>query len=98
MTRTVRIEKRQRGFFGQIFKWLFIIFNALMLIWLVAYWAELGEMSSSIQSDAESAGLAIGGTIGSGMLLTFWVLGDIILGLFVLFTRGKKVITEEVVQ
>ncbi|WP_156453336.1 hypothetical protein [Polycladidibacter hongkongensis] len=55
-------------------------------------------MSSSIQSDAESAGLAIGGTIGSGMLLTFWVLGDIILGLFVLFTRGKKVITEEVVQ
>lgn len=32
---------------------------------------------------------AIGGTIGTGVLISFWGFGDLILGLLVLFTRPK---------
>jgi hypothetical protein len=67
-----------------------------MLLWLLAYWTQLG--STAATSEAEQAGRAIGGAIGSGMLLTMWALGDIILGLFVLLSRGRKTIIEETVQ
>lgn len=93
MATIVRKEKRKRGFFGWVFLILFLGFNALMVLWLGAYWAALSDMETS--SSAEAAGAAIGGTIGSGMLLTLWVFGDIILGIFVLLTRGQKIIIEE---
>lgn len=96
MAKIIRKETRKRGFFGWIFRAIFILFNILMLLWLFSYWGSLSEMNTS--SDAERAGAAIGGTIASGMILTIWVLGDIILGLFVLFTRGRKTIIEETVE
>lgn len=40
-------------------------------------------------SGAEQAGAAIGIGIGPMLILSIWVIGDIILGLFVLFTRPK---------
>jgi membrane associated rhomboid family serine protease len=93
---TIQREVRKRGFFGYLFKWLFIVFNVLMLIWLIAYWAQIGGMVSGLESDAEKAGGAIGATLGTSMLLFFWVAGAIILGLFTLLTRGRSVyITEE---
>ena len=95
MTTIIRKEVRKRGFLGWIFLLLFIAFNLLMLAWLVGYWSMLGGMQPG--SDAEEAGRAIGGAIGSGMLLTVWALGDIILGLFVLLSRGRKTIIEETV-
>lgn len=98
MSRIVRTETRKRGFFGHIFKWLFILFNAMMVVWLIAYFAQVGDVAGSATSDAERAGAAIGGTLGTGILVSFWAAGDIILGLFVLLTRGKKVIVEEAVQ
>jgi hypothetical protein len=96
MTRTVRTETRKRGFFGKLFKFAFILFNLAMLIWLAGYWAALSEID--VSAAGAETGRAIGGTIGTGMLFGFWVAGDIILGLFVLFTRGSKVIVEEAVQ
>lgn len=96
MARIIRKETRKRGFFGWLFLLLFIGFNLLMLLWLVSYWSHLGALSPA--SDAERAGTAIGGTIGSGMLITLWAMGDIILGLFVLLTRGRKTIIEETVE
>jgi hypothetical protein len=89
----IQREVRKRGFFGIIFKWLFILFNLLMAVWLFAYWAQLGGMKTA--SDAERVGQAIGGTIGTGMLLFFWVAGAIILGLFTLLTRGKVYLIAE---
>jgi hypothetical protein len=83
----LRIPKR--GFFGKLFKLIFIGFNILMGIWLFSYWGSLGEMTSSIGSEAEKVGTAIGGTIGTGFIVVMWVFGDIILGLFVHFTRPK---------
>ncbi|HTO29626.1 MAG TPA: hypothetical protein VL202_00380 [Pararhizobium sp.] len=96
MATIVRRETRKRGFFGWIFLILFILFNLLMVWWLLAYWSSLASTTSA--SDAEAAGKAIGGTIGSGMLIFLWAAGDVILGLFVLLTRGRKIIIEETVS
>ena len=96
MTKIIRRETRKRGFFGWIFLILFILFNVLMALWLFAYWSSLANMSAG--SDAEAAGRAIGGTIGSGMLVFLWAAGDVVLGLFVLLTRGRKTIIEETVS
>lgn len=86
----VQLRKAKRGFFGTLFKWGFIAFNILMAIWVFSYWGTVGELSSTATSEAEQAGAAIGATIGTGMLFGIWVIGDIILGLFVLFTRPKE--------
>lgn len=94
MAQTIRTETRKRGFFGWIIKILFIAFNLLMLAWLFAGLDIGSEGIDATASEAERAGATIGATVAIGMILTFWVLGDIILGLLVLLTRGKKVIVE----
>lgn len=84
-----QIKKPKRGCLGGILKWAFILFNILMIVWLVSYFGTIGEALDSSTSEAQKTGTAIGGTMGTGMLLSIWVIGDIILGLFVLFTRPK---------
>jgi hypothetical protein len=90
---TVQREVSDRTTFGKIVKWIFIIFNVLMLIWLVSSCAAVGDISSNAANDAERAGAAIGAGLGVTFLLFVWGVGDVILGLFVLFTRRKKLIT-----
>jgi hypothetical protein len=41
---------------------------------------------------------AAGATIGVAFLLMFWAAGDVILGLLVMFTRGKVSIIEETIE
>lgn len=84
------LRKPKRGFFGKIFKWLLILFNVLMVVWLFSYLGEVGAVMDGSGSEAERAGAAIGGTIGMGMILTYWVIGDIILGLATILTRPSK--------
>ncbi|WP_280565117.1 hypothetical protein [Chromohalobacter sp. 48-RD10] len=83
-----QLRKLKRGAFGKLCKWSFILFNVLMIVWLFSYWGDLGSMTSG--SEAEKAGAAVGGALGTGMIVTTWAFGDIILGLFVLFTRPKE--------
>lgn len=85
----VQLRKPTRGFFGKIFKWTFILFNIVMVAWLFSYWGLAGEHIDQAGSSAGQAGAAIGATIGTGLLFGIWAFGDIILGLFVLFTRPK---------
>ena len=92
---TVQREVSDRTAFGKIVKWIFIIFNIIMLFWLVGSCAVVGEMSSNGYNDAERAGAAIGAGLGITFLLFVWGVGDVILGLFVLFTRRRKLITVE---
>lgn len=93
---TIQKEVRKRGFFGKLVKWTFILFNILMAIWLFSYFSSIGDLAGSAGSDAEAAGVAIGGTIGTGMLLFVWVCGSVILGLLTLLSRGQRIfITEE---
>lgn len=96
MSRVVRTETRQRSFAGKVIKWLFIAFNLLMIFWLFSYWGFLGEAFDNTSNEYEQAGAAIGATIGTSAIVFFWAAGDVILGLLVLFTRGKKTIVEEI--
>lgn len=105
MTTIVRREIRKRGFFGKVFKFLFIAFNLAMLGWVVAYWMTLGHgwdqatnLPDPDMRGFAQGGYAIGATIGTSLLLFLWVAGDVILGLLTMFTRGKKLIIEDVVQ
>jgi len=84
------LRKPKRGLFGKLFKWSLIGFNVLMIVWLVSYTGDVAELSQGAQSEAERAGTAIGGTLGAGMILTVWVMGDVILGLATLLTRPSK--------
>lgn len=89
----VQREVSDRTTFGKIVKWVFILFNILMLVWLVGSCSAISEVSQQSVNDAERAGAAIGAGIGVTFLLFVWGVGDVILGLFVLFTRRKKIIT-----
>ena len=86
----VQLRKPTRGFFGKLFKWTFILFNILMIAWIVSYWGSVGEIVEGATSDAEQAGTVIGAALGTGALFSIWVFGDIILGLFVLFTKPES--------
>ena len=85
----VQLRRPKRGFFGKIFKFLFITFNLIMAVWIFSFFYGVGEVTNQMHGDAEQAGAAIGATIGTGMLLFVWFVGDAILGLLVLFTRPK---------
>lgn len=84
-----QINKPKRSFFGKIFLWMFILFNILMVVWIVGGVNAASEMSKTYVSEAQKAGAAIGTGLGVTMLLGIWVFGDIILGLFTLLTRPK---------
>lgn len=84
-----QLKKAQRSLIGKFFKYLFICFNVLMLAWLVGGVNKASEGMDSL-SGAEQAGATIGIGIGATFIIFLWVLGDIILGLFVLFTKPKS--------
>jgi hypothetical protein len=67
----------------------------LMIFWVIAGFNVASETMQDTVNDAEKAGAAIGSTIGMGLIVILWALGDIILGMFVLFTRRKKIIESE---
>lgn len=95
MATVIRKEKYQRGLFGKLVKWVFIAFNLMMLFGVVKGLISVAGIET--HSEAERVGQAIGTTIGLSMILPLWFMGDIILGLGVLLTRGDKVIVEETV-
>jgi hypothetical protein len=89
----VRIEKRERSVAGKLIKWAFVGFNILMAVWMVGGLHAVSKIET--HSAAEQIGSGVGAAVGFTMLLTLWALGDLILGILVLVTRGNKVIIEE---
>ena len=84
------LKKPTRSFFGKIIKWMFILFNIFMIVWVIGAFNIGGEAVSDASSDAAAAGAAIGSAIGVGFIALIWVFGDIILGMVFLFTRPSK--------
>jgi hypothetical protein len=75
---------------------MFWVFNLIILVWLVTAWTAMsGVHFDGDNSHAAKAGMAIGGVVGTGIIMFCWAIGAFVLGLFVMFTRGRKVITEE---
>src|SRR4051812_31354537 len=93
MASVVRRETRERTALGKLIKWAFVAFNIAMIIWIVGGLTAASKIQ--VHSAGEQAGLAIGSAIGVASLLVLWAIGDIILGILVLFSRGDKIITEE---
>lgn len=85
----VQLRKPKRGIFGKLIKYSFIGFNILMAFWLFAGMGSATEGMEAM-SEAEKAGTVIGAGLGMTMIFGMWVFGDIVLGLFVLFTRPKS--------
>lgn len=85
----VQLRKPKRSILGKIFKYGFIVFNLFMALWL---FGAVGAASEGMEtmSGAERAGAALGTGLGAAVVVGMWVFGDIILGLFVLFTRPKE--------
>lgn len=59
-----------------------------MVFWLISGIGAATE-GMDVMSEAERAGATIGTGIGVALILGIWLIGDVILGLFVLFTRPK---------
>ena len=96
MTKIIRTEKRKRGLFGQIFKWLFIIFNIFMLISLFAGLSNVGNFTQTLHSDLERNAAGAGATIGLGFILVLWAAGDVILGMLAMgeaVGRGRRCVS-----
>lgn len=94
MATTTRIERRKRGVIGTIFLLLFWAFNALMVFALFVGLSDSGAEMQKLTSEAERSGYAAGTAIGTMMIVMVWAAGALILGLFVLLTRGNKVVIE----
>jgi len=94
MSRVVRTEVRKRGFFGKLMKWSFILFNLLMIYFVIQGAVGISDGAKSLTTDYEKAGYGTGAVIGFGLMLFVWVAGDVILGLMVMFTRGKTTYIE----
>jgi hypothetical protein len=77
-----QLRKPKRGIMGTIFKWLFILFNLFMLLWI---WSA-GKVASDVQNSAE----AVGAGVGITLIFILWALGVIILGAMTYFTKAKQ--------
>lgn len=95
MPTTIRREHYRRGFFGKLFKFLFIAFNVVMALWLLSYWATIGEQMQAIDTEAGRTGAGIGAALGTSVIGMLWMFGAVILGILTLLTRGETVIVEE---
>ena len=62
--------------------WALVIWAIIGVLWLWAGWSAVGEGGTS---DAE----AVGGAIGTGIVIFFWFLGFVVLGLIWLMSRPK---------
>ena len=94
MATIIRTETRKRGVIGKLLLWLFFIFNGLMVWATISGLGGTGEMMTTATSEAERGGMALGAALGFGFILIIWAAGAVILGLLVLLTPGKTVITE----
>jgi hypothetical protein len=95
MARTVTSHVRKRGALGKIFKWAFVLFNIAMAVWFFGGLFSVGGQVANETNTARQVGGAIGVTLGLAMVLGIWLVGDLILGVLALATRGKIVSVEE---
>jgi beta-lactamase regulating signal transducer with metallopeptidase domain len=85
-----QLKKPKRTFFGKLIKWIFILFNLFMIYALFKGMGGAGQVINEATSEAAQTGATIGAGIGAMMILVLWAIGDVILGMLVLFTRPKS--------
>jgi hypothetical protein len=90
MAGPVLLEVRERrSRFGRWVKWGFLGFQGAMLLGSLGTCAAVGPFLSG--SDPEVAlGAGMFGALALGTIWAVWPLGTLVLGLLVLFTRGRR--------
>lgn len=88
------IEQRKRGFFGYMFAFVFWAWNIFMAWATLAGLANVGQLGTTLTSDAERVGHAAGATIGFSLMLMLWAAGAVIFGLLMYATRGRQEMIE----
>lgn len=91
MKKTITIERRKRNLFGWFFIVLFWIVNVIFAYSFFGSMQEQAKFINNTKDDIELAGAVIGTTLGYYMILSIWLTVALILGIFVLLTRGKKI-------
>ena len=83
----------ERSMFGKIAKYAFISFNTIMIIALVLLLSSIDNFDvfseETYKTEKDLANFLMIGTFAY-LLFFVWILGDIILGVWVLCTRPKK--------
>jgi hypothetical protein len=89
------ISRTKRGFFGWSFLIIFWVFQAIMIKAIFINVGTGAELMDGCSADDFSAACQTGTAIGVAMVgalgWMFWIVGTMVLGLFVLLTRGKMV-------
>ncbi len=90
------LTRLERSIFGKIAKYAFISFNIIMIIVLVFLFSSMDNIDvfseETYKTEKELANIMMIGTFAY-LLFFVWILGDIILGIWVLCTRPKKQIS-----
>lgn len=94
MARTVTVEKRKRGFAGWLARILFWGWTLLMGA-MVAIAFTAGPPA---ETEAEKVGSGLGILLASSILFWIWAAGALVLGIFVLATRGRRIMVTETVE
>ena len=77
----VVIKKLKRGITGIVFKTLFILFNAIMILWVISL--------LSLSSGDPEVDMGVAKAMGTGMLLFIWLIVGLPLGIMNYITRPK---------
>jgi hypothetical protein len=93
MVTIIRREIRQRGFFAKLIKLLFYLYNFVMAAWLAALMHVASQTTRDIQMAQATNGAAW--LAGISTVCAAWAMGEGILTVLLLATRGKKIIIEE---
>ena len=89
------MEKRKRGAFGWLFFLVFILWNALMVLFLISMIISTNNFLQTVNAGAEGTGTAIGAGSSFLFLIIVWALGSVITGLLALVFRGNKTIVRK---
>jgi len=89
------ITRARREPIGQMAKWIFIAFNAVMLFWMIGTLGAAGGASSAAATGATWFDAAIHATLALDEIFLFWTFGTVVLGVPAILTRGRLVLAEE---
>jgi hypothetical protein len=86
----VLLEVRERrGPFGRVVKWVFFAFQAVMILLLLGTCAVVTPFLSNPDPEV-AVGAGMFGAMATALLWLAWPVGTILLGVFMLLTRGRK--------
>jgi len=86
----MRPKKPKRGFFVTMLKWEFILFNCMMVAWLVTKLGGLSGVTELSPNEITQVNPMNYSTLSTVVILITWAIGDIILGLFMLLTLPRR--------